>query len=247
VHVGVFLLTLLAVELVKLPPEWIAPLVPERLEHRLNPLATAYMGAQRCTSAEGERAVRKLISRFDPELARIVRIEVVRDWSFVMTALPGRRLLITSPFMTEIAADEFAALLAHQVAHLQTNDAVEAVLRENGALAAVGAMMTGWGKLDSPYLYFSAADELDADYRALSMLMRATISPLPASAMFARMEQARQRNEAFGKEQYYLHPGAFQDRAKSWAAVPDKAMRFRPALSHDDADALFNYCWRGRT
>jgi hypothetical protein len=41
-----------------------------------------------------------------------------------------------------------------------------------------------------------------------------------------------------------MHFGFGQNRAKLWRDIPDKSAAFwvRPALSSEQADALFNYC-----
>ena len=245
-HIAIFVGTLLIVELVKLPAEWTAPLIPRAVEHRLVPASplTSPFG-KICISASGERVIRRLIARFDPAVARRVKIEVVYESAFQMSAMPGQRLIIYKPFLTEIEPDEFAALLAHEVAHLQGRDAVEAVLRVNTLPALAGLLFganPGWA------LEFSDEDEGDADRRALAMLMSAGISPLPGAALFDRMERARVENTSFGKEQYYLHPG-FVQRARVWRDWFDKGglTRTAPAVTREEAEALFNYCWPGIT
>ena len=76
------------------------------------------------------------------------------------------------------------------------------------------------------------------------MLMAGGIRTQAGAELFERMEQEREANRSFGKEQYYMHFGFGQNRAKLWRDIPDKSAAFwvRPALSSEQADALFNYC-----
>jgi hypothetical protein len=244
-HVAIFVASILLIELVKLPAEWLATIVPHSLERRMVPADLRSQYGSYCNSAEGERAIRDLIRRFDPNLAKSVRIEVLNEGVFVMSALPGDRLIIYKPVLAEIESDEFAALLAHEVAHLQKRDAVEAALRANGTFGSLVGNVAHNG-YPAGLVDFSAEQEGAADRAALVMLMRANISPLPGANLFDRMEQARKQNDAFGKEQYYLHYGFYPDRARRWRDAPSKGwlQRAGHAMRAQQEDALFNYCWR---
>lgn len=243
-HVAIFVTSLVVIELVKLPAEWLAALTPHSFERRLIPADLRSQYGSYCHSIEGERAIRDLIRRFDPNIAKSVRIEVLNEGLFVMSALPDDRLIIYKPMLAEIEPDEFAALLAHEVAHLQKRDAVEAALRANGTLGALLGNVAQNGHPDG-VVEFSAEQEGAADRAALELLMRANISPLPAANLFDRMEQARKQNDAFGKDQYYLHYGFYPDRARRWRDVPAKGwlQRAGHAMSAQQEDAVFNYCW----
>lgn len=243
-HLAIFAATLLVIELVKLPAEWLAPLVPATIERRLVPSDLRTYGSY-CRSREGEQVLRKLIARFNPELAENVKIEVLNDSGFVITSLPGNRLAIYNAFLTTTEGDEFAALLAHEVAHLENGDPLRAALRANGTLGSLLGTVTG-AKRPDHFLEFSPEEEQSADARAIAMLRRAGISPVPGAALFARMEEEREANRSFGKEQYYLHYGLYSNRAERWRDSADRGelLQSRPALSQTEADALFNYCWQ---
>jgi hypothetical protein len=242
-HVAIFVGTVLLIELVKLPADILAPVVPRPLESRLVPTDIRTYGSY-CNSRDGERAIRRLIARLDPAVARRVRIEVLNEPAFLMTALPGDRLIVYLPFLNEIDANQFAALLAHEVAHLQKRHTVEAALRATGTFGAlVGNAVRG--RYSDGLLHYSSHQEAVADEQALRMLLRAKISPLPAVELFKRMNEARQKNEVFGKEQFYLHFGFYPDRAERWRDYPQPYMLrdVGNAMPPADEDALFNYCW----
>jgi Zn-dependent protease with chaperone function len=243
-HIGIFVATVLLIELVKMPADLLAPAVPRFLEGRLAPADVRSYGSY-CNSREGEQAIRRLIARFDPALARRVRIQVLNESAFVMAALPGERLVVYLPFLNEIDANQFAALLAHEVAHLQNRHTVEAGLR---AMGTFGALIgnAAKGQYANGLLHYSRHQEAVADDQALKMLLAAKISPLPGVELFKRMEDARRKNEAFGKEHYYLHFGFHPDRAERWRDYPQQHMLsdVGNAMSSSDEDALFNYCWR---
>lgn len=242
-HAAIFIVTLLAVELVKVPAQWLAPLVPASIERRMvdSDLRTYY--GSYCRSPAGERVVRGLITRFDPAIAKSVRIEVLTGIGFIITAVPGNRLVISNAFLTTTDGDEFAALLAHEVAHLQTGDAARAWLRANGTLGALVGAISGARKPAYEF-EFSPNEEWSADQRAIQMLSSARISPLPGAALYARIQHEREANRSFGKEQYYLHYGLGDHRAALWRDSEDKGQLSlaRPALTGDEADSLFNYC-----
>jgi hypothetical protein len=243
-HVALFIATLLVVELVKIPAEWLAPILPDALTARLVAQdVRSYYGSY-CTSPEGERTLRVLIAKLDPDLARSLRIEVVDGEGFSVTSAPGRRLIISNAFLTTTSADEFAALLAHEIAHLQEHDEVKAALRANGTIGALIGAAVGTRKPDYA-LQFSDDEEWSADAHAIMMLRRARMSTLPGANLFARMDHERQANRSFGKEQYYLHWGMGSVRAERWRDAQDQGERLAagPALDQDQADSLFNYCW----
>jgi hypothetical protein len=246
-HGLAFVIVLVFVELVKIPPEWLAPVLPNAIQERLvDQDLRGYYGSY-CTSPEGERAVRKLIGSLDSEIAHSVKIRVTNGGEFLITAVPGDRIAITYAFLQALEPDEFAALLAHEIAHLQRGDEVRAALRANGTLGALVGTLSGTRKPDY-VLEFSEDEERSADARAIQMLRRAEISTLPGAELFARMEMERTANRSFGKEQYYLHWGFGSDRAAAWRDSQDQGERLqtRPALSEAEADALFNYCWHHR-
>jgi beta-barrel assembly-enhancing protease len=244
-HIGLFIATLLAVELVKIPPEWLAPLLPSGVERRLVPEDVRSDYASYCTSPQGELVLRGLLARLDPEIAKSVRFQVVgNEGAFLITGLPGNRLYVSNAFLTTTDPDELAALLAHEVAHLRNNDPVRAALRANGTIGALIGRMAGSRQPDQ-LLAFSEDEEWQADQQAVSMLIAARISTLPGAILFERMEQERQANRSFGKEQYYMHYGFGANRAKLWRDLPDKSADYwaRPALAPEQGDVLFNYCY----
>lgn len=242
VHAALFLVTILAVELVKLPAEWVAPLVPNAAEASMIPTHLYPDARLRCSSPAGERAIRRVASLFDPRVGRTVHIEVFHSPYYVMSALPDNRLYISDGFLTGTEGDEFAALLAHQVAHLKRDDAPEAVLRSNGLVGTLDGMLFGWDpERGKGLLDFSREDERAADNLAVSMLLRNGISTKGGAQLFQRMKEEWDKGNTFGKEQRYLHYGV-GNRVQFWSSLPDKGVRYSPAFTRDETDALFNYC-----
>jgi hypothetical protein len=244
-HALAFIVVLLIVELVKIPPEWLAPVLPAAIEQRLVAQDLRSFYGSYCTSPKGERALRDLVRHFDRGIADTVKIEVIRSPEFIVTALPGHRLLISNAFLTALNPDELAALLAHQVAHLQRHDEVRAALRANGTLGALIGTISGTRRPDY-VLEFTDDEEWSADARAIQMLRLAQTSTLPAAGLFERMQRERDANRSFGKEQYYLHWGLGSVRPERWRDAQDQSERLqaRPSLDQEQADALFKYCWR---
>lgn len=243
-HVAIFVGTMLVIELVKVPPEWLAPLMSDSLVRRLVPEDVRSDYGSFCKSAKGDLAFRALLARIDPEIAKSVRIQVVgNEGAFLISSLPGNRLYISNAFLTTTDPEELAALLAHEVAHLRNGDPVRAGLRASGTIGGLIGRIAG-DRLPEQLLVFSEEEERKADQQALSMLMAGGIRTLPGAKLFERMERERQANRSFGKEQYYMHFGFGENRAKAWRDIPDRSAEHwvRPALTSEQADDLFNYC-----
>lgn len=243
-HIGIFIGTMLVIELVKVPPDWLAPLVPASVERRLVPEDVRSDYGSYCKSAKGDLALRVLLARIDPAIAKSVRIQVVgNEGAFLVSSLPGNRLYVSNAFLTTTDPEELAALLAHEVAHLRNGDPVRAALRASGTIGGLIGRIAG-DRRPEQLLVFSEEEERKADLQAVSMLMAGGIRTQAGAELFERMEQEREANRSFGKEQYYMHFGFGQNRAKLWRDIPDKSAAFwvRPALSSEQVDALFNYC-----
>lgn len=243
-HIGIFIGTMLVIELVKIPPEWLAPLMPASLERRLVPEDVRSDYGSYCKSAKGDLALRALLARIDPQVARSVHIQVVgNEGAFLISSLPGNRLYVSNAFLTTTDPEELAALLAHEVAHLRNGDPLRAALRASGTIGGLIGRIAG-DRRPEELLVFSDEEERRADLQAVSMLMAGGIRTQPGAKLFERMEQERQANRSFGKEQYYMHFGFGENRAKAWRDIPDKSAAYwaRPALATEQADALFNYC-----
>lgn len=234
----------------RIPADWTAATVGPRSAQRLVPASWNFEDRDLCHSAAGEQAIRHLIARLDPKLARQVRIEVVRANWFAFTSAPGRRLVTTKQFLMTAQPDEVAALTAIEVAHLQRNDAVEAVFRANGPARTYSSMFFGWGDIwddmwgdtQTSFMRFSRQQEHRADAAAIAMLRRAGIAPDGGAEILAKMGDTDVPEYFYLRQQNLLHPSD-PERVALWSAAAKQADA-PPAFTPDEGQALFDYCWK---
>ncbi len=167
------------------------------LEDRMLP-ADVYGTAERCNSTAGETALRGFIAHFDPRLASRMKIDVVQSPSLVLTALPDERLVVSNTVLRDVQPDALAALLTHQIAHLQHGDVVEAMFRARGPVETYGRMLFGSDReTQGPLLKFTEAQEEQADEAALGMLVAYGISPRGGADLFADLDFWRRTCQEF--------------------------------------------------
>ena len=225
----------------QIPADWAASLTPAALEHRALP-AGIYDDEDRCRSPMGERTIRRFISRFDPSLAKEIKIDVVRSSSFVLTSLPARRLLISDTALRDTESDALAALIAHEIAHLKKDDALEALFRARGPVEIYVRMI--FGSDEEPHgslLRFSPAQELDADRAARGMLVAADISLVGGADFYVERSSADALTKTFGSELGSLHAGDLSSSADWLGAVVENPEN-KPAFSPAEISAITNFC-----
>lgn len=229
----------------QLPAALIASILPASAHQRL---VAGYIDDQaktRCDHPGGERAVRAILTRLDPERGPTVGIVANRIGGIFVTALPQNNIFIAHDSLSQLDGEALAGLLAHELAHLHHNDAMAAVIRTEGNLGIFGAIING---PDRRYinLRFSGEEERIADEEAIAMMKRAHIRLAPAAAVIEQMRMSELQNTFYGEMERTMHFGMV-DRSRRWAAAaaadrPD----FPPLLSGDGADDLFNFCWVGK-
>lgn len=231
---------MIALLVAQIPADWAASLTPAALEHRALP-AGIYDDEDRCTSPMGDGVIRRFISRFDPSLGKDIRIDVVRSSSFVLTSLPDRRLLISDTALRDTDPDALAALIAHEIAHLKNDDALEALFRARGPVETYSRIIFGSDEEpNGSLLRFSRAQELDADRAALAMLVAADISLEGGANFYVERGSADALTKAFGSELGSLHAGDLS-RSVWLRAVIDNPGN-RPAFTQQEVTALTNFC-----
>jgi beta-barrel assembly-enhancing protease len=108
-------------------------------------------------------------------------------------AIPGGRIYIQTGLLSFCnSAEEVAAVLAHEMGHVEHRHTVNNIVKQFG-LQAVIAMIAGGSGLEniSGQLlsnYFSREDESEADDFALALLEKAGIRPATLGEVFARMK-----------------------------------------------------------
>ena len=224
-----------------IPSRWTSKLIPEVAQRRM---VDGYVGSTarlRCNRQGGEEAAKKILARLDPAIGDDVEIIALSSGTVLVTSLPGRKLLIMRGALGDVDAEALAALLAHELSHIRHGDTIAAMVRYEGFLGAMAAIIQGHDRRDA-FMEFSGEEEERADREANAMMQRARITMKPAARMFAEMRT----DEYFARSQRDFHFG-MPNRAQAWERAAQAEPRILPALLRpDEADNLFNFCWPGR-
>lgn len=178
-----------------------------------------------------------------------IKVRAVRAPFVNAFALPGGTILITSELIAQARSpDELAAVLAHEIAHVERRHAMQAAWRAMGAGLLLDAIVGGGSGAGQQLIVlaggfadhrFSRALEAEADERAIQLLRAENISTQGMADFFGRLanrnDDPRLRKAA---EWFQTHPDT-ADRA-------DKARRAvqagRPAMSAADWAILRRVC-----
>jgi predicted Zn-dependent protease len=147
---------------------------------------------------------------------------------------------VFKPAITETDPEALAGVIAHEVAHVRRRHVTEALIRELGIGALIRLMAGNIGANAEQLvaLSYTRQNEAQADSDAIQMLKRANISPKPTAALFTRLSKDA---PAYSAEFLQSHPLSSK-RAQKFAGSFDPRARYQPALSRDQADALFDIC-----
>ena len=223
-------------------PQLLAPMIPESWMQRYGEALVGDFGGKYCNGPGGQAALDRLASRLSPK-ARSLNIRVVNISVVNAATLPGGNIVVFRELLSESdGPDEFAGVLAHEIAHVEHQDVTEAMIRELGFGLVLGSLGGDVGgqvhQLAS--LSYSRTAETAADTTAIAMLRTAGISPAPTAKFFDRI--AKQEG-AFGAAvtpltYFSTHPVS-RDRA---ARFRQAGTRSPPALTRDEWDALVDIC-----
>ena len=224
-------------------PHWLAPHVPMRWERNVGDALVGDFGSVRCRSVAGQRALEALVERVAPGATKgpeAIKVAAINAPVFNAAALPGGHIIVFKPAITETSPEALAGVLAHEVAHVRRRHVTEALLRELGigALIRLFAGNVGANAEQIVSLSYTRSNEAQADSDAIAMLKRARISPKPTSDLFARLEKEVPQ---FSAEFLNSHPLS-DKRAAKFAASFDPRAHYRPVLTRDQEDALYDIC-----
>ncbi|HVM22226.1 MAG TPA: M48 family metallopeptidase [Sphingomicrobium sp.] len=231
-----------------LAPQWLAPLVPESWERNVGTAIVGDFGDLKCRNAEGQRALEALVERVAPGATQGpngIKAAALDVGIFNAAALPGGHIVLFKPAITEAEPDALAGIVAHEIAHVRRRHVTQALIRELGigALIRLFAGDIGANAQQIVSLSYTRDNEAEADADAIAMLRRAGISPRPTAELFKRFAKEQGEGLSYNAEFLQSHPLS-GGRAARFAASFDPKAQYRPALSRDQADALFNICWK---
>jgi beta-barrel assembly-enhancing protease len=228
-----------------LAPAWVAPHVPMSWERNVGGAIVGDFGKLRCRNPDGQRALEALVERVAPGATKgpnAIKVAALDVPVFNAAALPGGYIVVFKPAITETDAEALAGVLAHEVAHVRRRHVTEALIRELGigALIRLFAGNIGANAEQIVSLSYTRQNEAQADSDAIEMLKRAGISPRPTAELFRSLSKEAPQYSAEFLESHPLS----SSRARKFDAAFDPHAHYQPALTRDQADALFNICWK---
>ncbi|WP_260482850.1 M48 family metalloprotease [Sphingomicrobium flavum] len=195
------------------------PVQPPPIVRIPNDAALAAATGQRCDNQDAYAAIRRILLRLWPGRAYDIPIDIVDLDEAWVTALPGGKIALTSGAIHEFDDGELAALLAHQIAHLQNRDIDQG---------------------DPP---FSLRDEAEADERARRILIAVRMPLADGAAMYRRFVDEGASGDPWLARQMELHPLVVgqADRWDSEAALQQDVID-APLLTASQREDLADAC-----
>lgn len=185
------------VMLVALGPELLVRAYPDGAKARLGRMAVSSLvsGAPVCGGQDGMTALAGLVKRLrgGRDGAGPVTVSVIDDGGINAFAAPGGHLVVTSGLIDVLRhPGELAFVLAHELSHLDHEDALRAMVRERGVTATLRALAGGsqtasalaGGLLNMAH---SRRVEERADRDALKMIFAAGVTPGDLRGLFERL------------------------------------------------------------
>jgi predicted Zn-dependent protease len=178
-----------------------------------------------------------------------IRVRAVRAPFVNAFALPGGTILVTGPLIEQARGpDELAAVLAHEIAHVERRHVMQAAWRSMGAGLLLDAVVGGGSGAGQQLIVlaggfadhrFSRTLEAEADDRAIEILHAQNISTKGMADFFGRLanreDDPRLRRAA---EWFQTHPDTVGRAEKAKLAIRPG----QPAMSDRDWAVLDRVC-----
>ena len=138
------------------------------------------------------------------DLRSKVKVHLIQSDEINAFALPGDHIVVFSGILKEMeSVNQYAGVLAHELAHLQESHILKRVTREIGFSILI-SMITGSGgggiqKVAGELsgLAFSRNEEKEADLVGAEMMVQAGINPRELGALMAKIEALTESNAQF--------------------------------------------------
>jgi beta-barrel assembly-enhancing protease len=203
-----------------------------------------------CGDPEGEAALNRLASRLldGQALAYPIRLSVFDHEMVNAFAAPGGQIVILRGLLeTADSAEEVAAVLAHEIGHVESRDPTCLLLRAAGSAGVVSLILgdvtggtmfalVGEQLLQSAY---TRKAEVGADDYALQMLQAARVDAAAFGDFFEKLQKSER---GFGLPEYLSsHPSSAETarRARAFAAGQGQVA---PVLTQAEWRALKRIC-----
>lgn len=207
-----------------------------------------------CAAPEGVEALGAMTARLEAGegLAYPLRISVLDHGLVNAVALPGGRILLFRGLIEESESpEEVAAVLAHEIGHVEHHDPTRAVLRSAGTAGILGLVL---GDVFGASIVVAASEaalnasyqreaEMRADEAAHRIMQEAGLPLGPFARFFERMEEEHGDLGDDSALRYFAsHPGLAERARRAAAAdrIGDEA--FEPVLDDRGWVALGDIC-----
>lgn len=180
----------------------LARATPAEYERRMGENFDAQIGAvfPTCGGESGQRVLRELGDQIGgyADTTFIIEVRAVQAPMINAFALPGGPILITDDLIRDLESpDELAAVVAHEVAHIEQRHVMQAVWRLLGMGMVLDAVVGGGsgagqqavllaGQITD--LNYSRVAEVEADARGMELLHARGMSSRGMASFFARLE-----------------------------------------------------------
>ncbi|MBN8548768.1 MAG: M48 family metallopeptidase [Deltaproteobacteria bacterium] len=232
---------------IRLLAEPISALIPLRWEQALGGQISKRLVEETgvCSANDGVKALDQLTTKLTSVISTQYpfRVRITDDARVNSFAVSGGEIVIFRGMLDQAKTpDEFAGLLAHEVAHTAERHALEGMIRTLGVSFIVSSYLDSLSSLafSSASLKktmvqtkFTAANELVADSLSVQILEAAKISPQGSIDLFARLRQGDGTAGSFLSR---------HDQAGSAMTAALGAKATSPALSKEQWTALKNIC-----
>lgn len=248
----------------------LARATPASFERGMGANFEAQLGAvfQPCEGAAGQAALARLGDRLErrADTPFDIRVKAVEAPMVNAFALPGGLVLVTDDLIREARSpDEVAAVVAHEVAHVERRHVMQAVWRSLGFGLILDAVVGGGSGAGQQAVLlagqmsetsYSRAQELEADRRGQDLLHAEGLSSRGMAPFFLRLAAEEGRGDAEGPavtEFLSTHPdsvrrarlarateraGAPAMDAPAWAAVQAACGPADPPLAEQVRERL---------
>jgi beta-barrel assembly-enhancing protease len=217
--------------------DWAVSNIPVETEIRLGREAFAQQ-RQNLAIAEDHPALpmlRQIGARLIDGSPYPYEFHIVRDESINAFAMPGGFVVVHTGLLASAdSAEELAAVLAHEVQHVERRHGLRGLVHAAGwrvvlslVLGNTGGTIAGTWVQNLGDLRFSRSQETDADLEGVKALVKADIDPKGMVAFFARLSQEAGRVPALLSS----HPASDERMTRVEASFPKG--RTYPPLPYD--------------
>ena len=210
------------------------------------------IGDLRCTNTDGLRALDKMTTQLteNSDLEYDLEVSVFDSEMINAFAAPGGQIVIMRGLLETVSGpDAVAAVLAHEIGHVENRDATKNSLRAAGSAGLLAMVLgdIGGGSLlavladHTLQASYSREAEEDADIFAIEMLNKAEIGTNGMAAFFDQLTQLESTVAKYLPGYLWTHPttDARANRARENARIYPMGT---PVLSQSEWDALGSIC-----